>query len=223
MANKVFKKVISGVLATASAFACVAMFSGCETNYPKVQMEIEFNGKSYTLNYNLNRKVAPTTVAHFLHLAGTGYYDGLCVHDFSSSKWVTGGYSYTNGKLVEKDYFAAVRGIELTHTVWYDADRTDRLAVLDDGLDLYLSAYGSVSDDRCLCAADEIFRKWVTMLGKGQCHNNTTLTYFDILHHSQLHYVLLSFCRMLHCKEPFFDFLFFHFLKFRYCADYYER
>ena len=129
MANKVFKKVISGVLATASAFACVAMFSGCETNYPKVQMEIEFNGKSYTLNYDLNRKVAPATVAHFLHLAGNGYYDGLCVHDYDDGDAMyTGGYNYVDDKLSYVEYYTEMLKDkykeDFPHTVWVDEAQT---------------------------------------------------------------------------------------------------
>ena len=124
MMNKL-KKGLTIALATLTTSVCALSMSSCTTDKPEVEMKISFNGTTYTLEYTLFRKIAPATVAHFLSLADADYYDGLCVHDFSSSRWVTGGYSYTNGKLVEKDYFAAVRGIELTHTVWYDADRTD--------------------------------------------------------------------------------------------------
>ncbi|MBQ9729795.1 MAG: peptidylprolyl isomerase [Clostridia bacterium] len=119
------KKGFSIALASLSTAVCVLSMSSCTTSKPEVELKISFNGTNYTLEYTLFRKIAPATVSHFLALADADYYDGLCVHDFSSSKWVTGGYSYANGKLVEKDYFAAVQGIELTNTVWYDAAKTE--------------------------------------------------------------------------------------------------
>ena len=87
-----------------------------------------------------------------------------------------------------------------------------RCFFLDDGLDLHLSACRSVSDDCCLCAADQIFRKRVAVLGKCQCHCDASFTGFDILHHSQFHYILVPLCRVLHFLEPNHYVLSFHYL-----------
>lgn len=128
MANKVFKKAISGILAVTSVIGCVSMFSACETNYPKVEMKIEFNEVTYTLEYKLNRKVAPATVAHFLNLAGNGYYDGLCVHDYTSSKMYTGGYTYEDENLSYVEYYTEILKEkyqkDFPYTVWIDEAKT---------------------------------------------------------------------------------------------------
>ena len=128
MANKVFKKAISGILAFTGIFGCVGMFSACETNYPKVEMKIEFNDVTYTLEYNLNRKVAPATVAHFLNLAGNGYYNGLCVHDYTETKMYTGGYNYVDEALEYVDYYTEILKDkyqkDFPYTVWVDEAKT---------------------------------------------------------------------------------------------------
>jgi hypothetical protein len=101
------KKIITYALAVSASFACVSTFTACETARPKVEMEIVFQDETYTLEYELYRKIAPATVAHFLTLADNGYYDGLCVHDYADSRMYSGAYSYsaettTDGGLVYK-------------------------------------------------------------------------------------------------------------------------
>lgn len=122
------KKTVCAALAAASAFASVTMFSACTTNHPRVEINISFNDVDYTLEYTLYRKLAPSTVQHFLELAENGYYDGLCVHNYvSDSRMYTGGYTYdpnrsADGGLVEKNYFETVRDWDLTQTVWEDEE-----------------------------------------------------------------------------------------------------
>lgn len=123
--NKSLKKMLCATLAGVSVFASVTMFSACTTSHPEVEMKISFNDKTYTLEYKLYRKRAPSTVQHFLELVEKGYYDGLCVHDYNSSseKLYTGGYTYDSAKtadggLVEKDYFNIVKDWNMTQTVW---------------------------------------------------------------------------------------------------------
>lgn len=84
-ANKPLKKMICAALAGVSVFASAMMFSACTTSHPKVEMKIAFHGETYTFEYKLYRKRAPSTVQHFLELVEHGYYDGLCVHDYNSS------------------------------------------------------------------------------------------------------------------------------------------
>ena len=126
--NKITKKILCTALAVTSAFASLATLTACETSNPEVKMTVTFNGKDYELNYKLFRKLAPTTTTHFLELVDAGYYNGLCVHDYSSTEWETGAYTYDatktdNGGLVYKDYFAIAPTLNLTQTVWKDEER----------------------------------------------------------------------------------------------------
>ncbi len=110
MSKNIMKKFISGVLAVTSLAACVVTATSCETNKPEVSITISFNGETYEVNYELDRRVAPRTVKHFLYLAENGYYDGLCVHNYDEANELmyTGGYSYADGDLVRKDYYTEV-------------------------------------------------------------------------------------------------------------------
>ncbi len=135
--NKFFKKLTCGALTAVSIFGCAATMSGCESSRPEVQMELVFNDKTYTLDYTLYRKTAPATVDHFLFLAGNGYYDGLCVHDYDDSRLYTGGYSVAQDKpteLVYKKYFDVISGYsnykEFPVTVWADNAKATPLYTL---------------------------------------------------------------------------------------------
>ncbi len=129
MKNKLLKKTMSLALASACVFAVGSAFTGCTTSRPEIQMKISFNGETYKLEYELYRKLAPATVAHFIELVDADYYNRLCVHNYTDTKWYMGGYTYQTstkefGGLKEKDYFAAVEGLGLTSTVWLDEERT---------------------------------------------------------------------------------------------------
>ena len=82
--NKPLKKIMCAALAGVSVFASVAMFSSCTTSHPEVEMKLSFNDKSYTLQYKLYRKIAPSTVQHFLCLL----YTSLGCLQSSISKFV---------------------------------------------------------------------------------------------------------------------------------------
>ncbi|MBQ8685782.1 MAG: peptidylprolyl isomerase [Clostridia bacterium] len=115
------KRILCGALALSATVACTATLTACETSHPKVEMEIEFNGQTYELEYKLYRKIAPATVKHFLALAENGYYDGLCVHDYTSDKLYTGGYTYENENLVYKKYYDIVKNYaDFPVSVWTD-------------------------------------------------------------------------------------------------------
>jgi cyclophilin family peptidyl-prolyl cis-trans isomerase len=91
-------------------------------------MKVTFNGESYILNYELYRKIAPSTVQHFLDLANANYFANLCIHNYTENKWYTGGYTYskasdTYGGLQEKNYFESVASLKLTSTVWTNDDK----------------------------------------------------------------------------------------------------
>lgn len=116
-----FKKLFCSVLALS---LCVGSLTACETSKPKVEMQIEFNGETYDLDYVLHRKVAPATVKHFLALAENGYFDGLCVHDYTNEKMYTGGYKYENDNLVYQKYFDIVKDYSnFPYSVWADEQK----------------------------------------------------------------------------------------------------
>ena len=128
--KKLFKKLTCLTMALTATCACAATFTACETNYPEVKLEIEFDGEVYELEYKLYRTVAPSTVNHFLKLVENGYYDGVCVHDYDAStgKLYTGAYTYSagadNGGLVYKNYYDIVKTYEnFPHTVWVDENQ----------------------------------------------------------------------------------------------------
>lgn len=109
----------AGVTAVLSAFA----FTACQSSWPKVTINIKFNGTNYSLAYRLYGKFFPQTVKHFTELAEKGFYDGLCVHDYASDGMYTGGYTYdTESKtLTEKNYFEWASTVTLTQTVFAPA------------------------------------------------------------------------------------------------------
>ena len=126
--KKTMKKILCCALSAVSVFGCLTTATACETARPEVEIEIVFNDKTYTLEYELYRKLAPSTVNQFLWLAGNGYYDGLCVHDYNSSSSVrmyTGAYSYSaENELVYKSYYEEIKKFEnyadFPVSVWMD-------------------------------------------------------------------------------------------------------
>lgn len=131
---KTVKKIISGVLATVSAFGCGAMLAGCESDHPEAQMVISFNDKTYTLEYELSRNVTPATVNHFIWLVDNGYYNGLCVHDYDEdSRMYTGGYKAATDEtdadgLTEFAYYTEIAKFgnysAFPHSVWLDSGKS---------------------------------------------------------------------------------------------------
>ena len=122
MFKKSMKKIVCGVLALSASVACLGTMTACETKNPKVTMEIVFDGTPYTLEYKLYRKIAPTTTNHFLSLVENGYYDGLCIHDYTDKKWYTGAYKYANEELEYKDYYSFAK-THLPKSVWVDSGK----------------------------------------------------------------------------------------------------
>ena len=121
MKKNILKKLTLGACVAAAATASLFTFASCETSYPKAEITVSFNGEDYTLKYELARKLAPATVRHFIELADNNFYDGLCVHSYETSKWITGGYKVTEAGDTEPeeiDYFAAVKDFNLTQSVW---------------------------------------------------------------------------------------------------------
>ncbi len=130
--KKTMKKITCALLATVSALSCAATMTGCITSHPEVEIEIAFNGNTYTLEYTLYRNVAPATVEHFLYLAGNGYYDGLAVHDYddTTSRMYTGAYTVNANEatqLTYKNYYDVIKTFEnykdFPCSVWESKDK----------------------------------------------------------------------------------------------------
>lgn len=125
MFKTITKKILCGVLALTASFGALATMTGCETSYPEVEIQLEFNGKAYTLEYKLYRKLAPATVNHFLALADAHYYDGLVIHDYKAGKMYGGGYTWSDGELTYKEYYTEVAKIaSFPTTVYRDEAKT---------------------------------------------------------------------------------------------------
>lgn len=133
--RKTFKKITCGVLALACTFGSATNLVACKTSDPEVKMTIEFNGETYTLNYKLDRNVAPQTVEHFLWLADNEFYDGLCVHDYSQDDYTrmyTGAYQAAEDTedadgLVYKKYYDTIKESkdfdDFPVSVWMQKDK----------------------------------------------------------------------------------------------------
>ncbi|MDE7182283.1 MAG: peptidylprolyl isomerase [Clostridia bacterium] len=95
--SKKFKHVLIS-LALASVVTVSAAASACtiKTKHPRAKITIEFNDETYDIEYTLYRNMYPKTVQHFIELADEGFYDNMIIHNYSSTDWYTGGYSYSD-------------------------------------------------------------------------------------------------------------------------------
>ncbi len=89
-ACKLFSVIIAAVLLA----GCVFMFAACESRHPEITFTISFKGETYTLEYKLDRSVAPQTVAHYIELIDLDYFDNTVIHDYQDDRMIGGGYTY---------------------------------------------------------------------------------------------------------------------------------
>lgn len=101
-----FKKIrrIACVAALASLTVAVPFMAGCVNSHPEAEITIGYGESEYVLRYKMYRKLYPQTVKHFIELADSGFYDGTIIHDFRTSYWYGGNYSY------DEEYAAAYEG-----------------------------------------------------------------------------------------------------------------
>lgn len=164
MSKKMMKRIACNAVAVLGAVACLGTVTACETAHPEVEMTISFDGEDYTLEYQLYRKVAPSTVEHFLWLVENDYYDGLCVHDYDATnlKMYTGAYSVATDEndedgIVYKPYYEVIAGYanyaDFPVSVYADLNKTPLYTVYgefsDNGFQVENGAkkqsYGSLS------------------------------------------------------------------------------
>ena len=99
MSKKIKKALLAAALAALVGVS--AGVSACgKTNHPNARITIEFNEKTYVIDYMLYRNMYPQTVQHFIELADEGFYNETIVHDYKSVEWFSGAYSY-NGEYGE--------------------------------------------------------------------------------------------------------------------------
>lgn len=138
MFKKTLKKIACSALAITSVVACAGTFTACETAHPEVRIELQFNKKTYTLDYQLYRNIAPSTTNHFMWLVENGYYNNLCVHNYDATnqRMYTGGYSATTAAddddgLIYKSYYTEVAKYvanaktAFPATVWLNDNKTN--------------------------------------------------------------------------------------------------
>ncbi len=126
MKRKLHRIVAFGAAAVLTVSAA-AMLAGCTSSNPEVTITYSFNGNTYEVEYKLSRSDAPQTTQHFIDLADAGYYDGTCIHNYTSTAMYGGGYTFEDGELKEKDYFAEVTKLEaeghpFSQSVYYVED-----------------------------------------------------------------------------------------------------
>ena len=129
-------KLFSVLVAAAVLFTCTLMFAACESKYPEIEMQVSFNGTTYTLTYKLYRNAYAQTVEHYLELIDMGYFDNTVIHDYQEgTRMVGGGYTYEdieNGDITDDltalDYDAATLNddgsVKIPVSVWADEART---------------------------------------------------------------------------------------------------
>ena len=116
MSKKIKKLCVAAALAAIVGVS--AGVSACGTSkHPNARITIEFNSKTYVLDYTLYRNMYPQTVQHFIELADANFYNDTIIHDYKLSDWFGGGYSYNvsekvtdeNGEVtyIPSDYLSA--------------------------------------------------------------------------------------------------------------------
>lgn len=167
--KKLLRRIGAVSLSAVLGAGALMMCAGCTSTHPEVRITYVFNSVEYEVDYVLSRNDAPRTVQHFIELAETGYYEGMCIHDYTSSILLGGGYrlveeedgsvfTYAKGQtlenssleLTEVDYFSEIRELEkkknytFTQSVW-EAEGTDSKPVKGNGL---YTVYGEFPDNQ---------------------------------------------------------------------------
>lgn len=109
------KKIISFFVSTLLIAAMAVSLVGCSeieggSKIQRMNMVLEYLDAEEntvvekTVQLKLYLNYAPETTAHFIDLAESGYYNGVCVSNLQSSWLEFGGYTYDNDTLTKKEY-----------------------------------------------------------------------------------------------------------------------
>ena len=139
------KRFLGCALAACSVVACAGTLTACETSNPEVEMKIEFNDKTYTLNYKLYRKVTPATVEHFLWLVDGGFYNNTVIHDYDAGALKLYGGLYEYNTEEEGDYY-----VDKSYAAFCEkyADKFPASVFLHEGEDPLYTVYGEFSNNK---------------------------------------------------------------------------
>ena len=102
MSKKIKNLCVSVALAAVVGISAAASACTMKSKHPTARITIQFNEVNYEIDYTLYRNMYPQTVQHFIELADAGFYNEIIVHDYKTTDWVSGGYSY-NAKQEETD------------------------------------------------------------------------------------------------------------------------
>ena len=94
MSKKIGKLCVAAVLAAVVGVSAAASACTMQSKHPNARITVEFNEKSYEIDYMLYRNMYPQTVQHFIELADSDFYNETIVHNYLTTDWITGAYSY---------------------------------------------------------------------------------------------------------------------------------
>lgn len=97
MKFKLLGRVMCTLALAGAAVAAMSVTAGCNNGHAEAEITIEYDGISYVLEYTMYRNMYPQTVQHFIELADNRFYDDTIIHDYQTSNWYGGGYSYSEG------------------------------------------------------------------------------------------------------------------------------
>lgn len=145
MFKKLIKRFIIAATLVCMAGTVAATATACniETDHPQVRISVEFNNRTYDLEYVLYRNMYPNTVRHFIELTENGYYNNTMIHDYRTNDWFSGGYAYDagayeaatlvnayadylEGHSLEQKYMDLFNGGKLTPTVFATFSEFDK-------------------------------------------------------------------------------------------------
>lgn len=105
------KKLLTVVLALFMSFICVMSMTGCSGDIKKLQLKVQVydyenhNFVVHTMDIDLYRHLAPTTVDAISSYMNAGYYDNTMVYKLSdhSAQIMVGDLDYSDGVITLKD------------------------------------------------------------------------------------------------------------------------
>lgn len=94
MSKKLKYAIMSLSLAAVVGVSAAASACTIKTKHPRALITLEFNDASYDIEFTLYRNMYPQSVQHFIELADAGFYNDMIIHNYISTDWFTGAYTY---------------------------------------------------------------------------------------------------------------------------------
>ena len=165
------------------SISMIFVTTGCESKRPEIKITLE-DGR--VMNFTLYRNYAPDTVAHFLSLCESGYYNNTIVSDMQTSRILMGNYSYdkdlylkaksnvdtidgeftANGTVVQNNPLLHTLGVLSMYNEWGDGiengsknSASNIFFIATSTVTSYdgrYATFGKISDDDSLAVLEEI-------------------------------------------------------------------